>query len=92
MLITRHHLPSPEERFSEDSESCAIFPVITASRIKEFRMQKGMTQEEFANKYGINVRTLKRWEGDRAKPRLTETFRKILADLGLSKTSKRSRA
>jgi DNA-binding transcriptional regulator YiaG len=65
-----------------DGDICVLFPTIDASEIRQFRLSKNMTQEQFANFYGIHVRTLRRWEGthDGAPKKYTVAFRKILGD------------
>lgn len=82
----RNHHPQVREYMQEDSEVCAIFPQVDAFRIRDYRISKKMTQEEFANRYGINVRTLKRWEGDKSTPRFSDAFRKILSDWAIGRT------
>ena len=80
-----NHLPI-RELMSDDAEACAIFTQVNAFRIREYRLAKNMTQEEFANRYGLNVRTLKRWEGEKSTPRFSEAFRKILSDWASGQT------
>lgn len=63
-----------------DLDSCAVFPHVSAFRIKEYREQRGMTQEQFARAYGVSLRTLKRWESDSVSPRFGSAFRQILND------------
>lgn len=36
--------------------------------IKELRQATGMTQKEFAEYYGISVRTIQEWEQERKNP------------------------
>lgn len=39
-----------------------------ASRIREIRLQMGLTQEQFASKLGVSFPTVNRWENQKAKP------------------------
>lgn len=55
-----------EENLIKKSE-CKYLCVINNS-IKELRMSTGMSQLEFANHYGIPVRTLQEWEQGRSNP------------------------
>lgn len=65
----------------EDENACVVFPNVDAFKIREYRRSKNLTQEKFAYQYGINVRTLKRWEGEsESVPRFSSAFRKILSD------------
>ena len=48
--------------------------------IKQFRSDKGLTQEDFAQIYGMNTRTVKRMEADANIPSFSEGFRHFLAD------------
>jgi len=36
--------------------------------VKAIRAKSGLSQSEFANRYGFNVRTLQEWEVGRAQP------------------------
>ncbi|MFI5342721.1 MAG: helix-turn-helix domain-containing protein [Chlamydiales bacterium] len=44
---------------SEDNISC---------RIREIRLEMGLTQEQFAVKLGVSFPTVNRWENQKAKP------------------------
>lgn len=48
--------------------------------IKQFRNDKGLTQEHFALIYGMNARTVKRMEAGDNVPSFSEGFRHFLAD------------
>ncbi len=78
------------QELAEDHDSCVVFPRIDAFQIREYRIERKMTQEQFANHYGINVRTLRKWEGEPVNPRFTNAFRNILSDwmAGFSDRSK----
>lgn len=71
--------PSDEALYParKDSHSCLIVPTISASEIRAFRRSKNLTQEEFAALYGVHVRTLKNWEGERSTPRWSSVFVRI---------------
>jgi type I site-specific restriction endonuclease/ribosome-binding protein aMBF1 (putative translation factor) len=57
--------------------------------LRNARIQRGWTQEELAEKIGVNPITVKRWEGDYSTPSpryrraLSELFEKSLDELGL---------
>src|SRR6266478_2073609 len=42
---------------------------ITPARLRALRGRLGLTQEEFARRFGVNVRTLRHWEETRDGPR-----------------------
>ena len=48
--------------------------------IKQFQSDKGLTQENFAQIYGMNTRTVKRMEAGENIPSFSEGFRHFLAD------------
>ncbi len=39
-----------------------------ALRIREIRLEMGLTQEQFAAKLGVSFPTVNRWENQKAKP------------------------
>ena len=41
---------------------------MTTPTIKELRKQTGMTQKQFAEHFGINIRTLQGWERGKQPP------------------------
>ena len=41
---------------------------LNSSPIKELREETGMSQQQFANYFGLPLRTLQGWEQDRRKP------------------------
>ncbi|MGB9791757.1 MAG: recombinase family protein [Thermacetogeniaceae bacterium] len=49
-----------------------------AEKVKKLRMMKGLTQQEFADMLGINVKTLRNWERGIKQPSV-EYFRKVKA-------------
>jgi DNA-binding transcriptional regulator YiaG len=72
----------------KDGQSCVLTPLMSAQDIKNFRHSRGLTQKQFADAYGINLRTLKRWEGeDVVSPRFTAPFQKLLRELFFWKSS-----
>jgi len=67
-----------------NNQSCLIMPKISAIELKQFRKDLGLTQKEFSDFYGINIRTLKRWEGDDVQsPRFTQEFQRVVMDFVL---------
>ena len=52
---------------------------ITASRIKECRKSKKLTQAALADKLGMSEMTIRRWEGKKSSPRLEEL--KLLSEV-----------
>lgn len=50
--------------------------------IKEIRVSEGLSQNAFAKKYSIPVRTLQEWEQKRSKPPVY--FEKLLRDASLN--------
>ncbi len=82
-MKTRYTLnESKADNQISEGDICVLFPAVDASEIRQFRLSKNMTQEQFANHYGIHVRTLRRWEGahENAPKKYTVAFRKILSD------------
>lgn len=52
--------------------------------IKDIRSKSGLTQKQFAEKYGIPKRTIENWEtGVRKCPTYVISMLNILVDLGL---------
>ncbi len=49
-----------------------------AEKIKKFRLMKGLTQQEFADKLGVNLKTLSDWERGVRQPSI-EYFQKVRA-------------
>lgn len=45
---------------------------MTSEELKELRNSKGLTQTEFAEKLGINIRTVQNWEGGTNIPKSKE--------------------
>ncbi len=41
---------------------------IIPSKIREIRLEMGLTQEQFAAKLGVSFPTVNRWENQKAKP------------------------
>jgi DNA-binding transcriptional regulator YiaG len=48
--------------------------------MKEFRLEKGMTQVEFAKFYEIELATLKRWENKKNDMTFNAKVKKIVSD------------
>lgn len=65
--ITRYEMEPflLEEKLIKKSECKYLW---VNNSIKELRMSTGMSQLEFANHYGIPVRTLQEWEQGRSNP------------------------
>ncbi len=57
--------------FSKSNEKKAVVHQFTPIDVKHIRSQIGMTQVEFASKFGISVSTLRHWERGDRKPRGT---------------------
>lgn len=55
----------------------------TANRIRQARLAKGWTQDEFARELGVGVRNVSRWELGQAVPR-AKALRRIAEVLGCS--------
>jgi putative transcriptional regulator len=47
---------------------------VTMFELKECRIKLGLTQEEFAERYSIPLRTLQNWESDRRGSNATTTL------------------
>jgi hypothetical protein len=45
-----------------DSKGCLVAPAVTAQEIRDFRIELGMSQEEFATTFSIPIGTLRDWE------------------------------
>lgn len=43
--------------------------------LQKLRVMNGMTQNDLANKFNINLQTLIKWENGYTKPRLFDTYR-----------------
>ena len=43
--------------------------------IREARIKKGLTQQQLANKMGVTVTTVSRWETGRSKPKMYDLKR-----------------
>ncbi|WP_137735206.1 helix-turn-helix domain-containing protein [Pseudaquabacterium pictum] len=41
---------------------CLVSPEVTAAQFRQFRKSLGLSQERFADEYGIPLRTIQRWE------------------------------
>lgn len=52
--------------------------------IKEIRLVKGLTQEEFAQRLGVSKNTINRWEKGHNRPRSKIVLAKIKRVLGLT--------
>ena len=49
-------------------------PIVTAAEIKELRGNLNLTQEQFAERYRIGLRTLQGWECGARKPTTTASI------------------
>lgn len=54
--------------FSKDKKTKAVVHEFTPIDVKNIRTKIGMTQIEFASKFGISVSTLRHWERGDRKP------------------------
>jgi DNA-binding transcriptional regulator YiaG len=69
-----------ESNHEVDGDNCAIFPEANSFNVRAYRLEKGMTQQEFARAYSMNLRTLKRWESEKTLPRMSAPFQHVLMD------------
>lgn len=69
-----------ESNHEVDGDNCAIFPEANSFNVRAYRLEKGMTQQEFARTYSMNLRTLKRWESEKTLPRMSAPFQHVLMD------------
>ena len=66
----------PDAQPMSDEELAACIP---PAQLRGLRDQLGLTREEFAQRFGIDVRTLRRWEKTRDKPReLTPSYVRVI--------------
>ena len=59
---------------------------MTAEELKSIRQKTGMTQSQFAEKTGVNLRTLQNWEVSRNG--INAMFEARLRELGMVKNNK----
>lgn len=56
---------------------------MSAEEIKQLRHSLGMTQQQLADKLGVGIATIKRWEGGKSRvPRHVIEYLKGLAESG----------
>ena len=63
----------------QESDYCALIPSVTGAEVKAFRDELGLTQEQFARRYGVSLRTVRRWE--QSNPSFTDSLRPLLNHL-----------
>ena len=61
-----------------------VIEIDIANRIKEYREKKRLTQQELADRLGINRVTITQWETGKSNPRPV-IFPKLIKALGLKK-------
>lgn len=71
-----------------DSQQCLVAPALTASQIKKYRTELGMTQEEFAKEFDIPLGTLRDWEQGLRASRGTYFLLRFLDELFKKKQGK----
>jgi DNA-binding transcriptional regulator YiaG len=52
---------------AKDEDACAVFPAVSTAQVRQFREDKGMSQEEFAKAYGLSLHEVHQIEGDEVK-------------------------
>jgi putative transcriptional regulator len=60
-----------ERQWQEDGAHEGVGPgrlVITGAYVRRIREKTGLTQDEFAERFGLNLRTVQEWEQGRAMP------------------------
>ena len=53
----------------KDNQGCLVAPRLTSEEIKRYRLELGMTQEQFSGEFAIALGTLRRWERGQNVPR-----------------------
>ena len=69
-------LSDPDAQPMTDAELAACIP---PARLRALRERLGLTQEEFAQRFGISVRTLRHWEETRDRPQcITPAYVRVI--------------
>lgn len=86
MAFGRHNPPTTESPYFATLLVMALAPEQVGARLRQARLAKGWTHEEFAAQAGVNLRTVQRWQqgvdpktGQSTLPRLGKLME--LADL-----------
>jgi putative transcriptional regulator len=71
---------APEEARAKEEKAQQRLKVRPVPRVKTVRRALGLTQEEFAARYGIPIGTLRDWEQGRTEPdRPARAYIKVIA-------------
>jgi DNA-binding transcriptional regulator YiaG len=53
---------------SDRRETCIMFPAVEKSEILKYRIENGLTQKQFSERFGVPLRTVQKWEQGVARP------------------------
>jgi DNA-binding transcriptional regulator YiaG len=62
------------------THACYLVPTMRQFNVGLYRESLSLSQVEFCKMYGLNLSTLRKWEGNMAKPSWSTQFVKMLDD------------